>query len=109
MLQPQREAIGKPPRLRHLVGRQAAPRHRHLDMLARLRRRVGGIGKLDLGLARQDARGTAKHGLEAIERGFAGHYQSTLQPKAVKARSRVTTVRFSTRAWAAINLSNGSL
>ena len=60
-------------RLGHLLGRQRARGHRHLDMLARLARRVGGEGQLDLGLMRNRARRAAQHGLETIERGLSRH------------------------------------
>ena len=69
-LQPQREGVGEPARLRHLIGRQRTRGHRHADMLARCGGRIGGEGELDLRLLRDGARRAAKDRLEPVKRGF---------------------------------------
>ncbi|MCY1169619.1 hypothetical protein D9M73_96640 [compost metagenome] len=71
--QPQRETVGEAPRLGHLLFRQRARGHWHLDVLPRLARRIGGESELDLGLMRNRARCAAQHGLETIEGGLSRH------------------------------------
>ena len=106
--QPEREAVGEPARLRHLRGGQLAGGHRHLQMLARLHRRIRSVSKLHLRLRGDRARGAGEDGLEAVEGGLGGHYQSTLQPKAAISGSLVNTVMSSTNACPASSRSNGS-
>ncbi len=65
--QPQREAIGKAARFGHLIGRQAARGHRHLQMFAGLGGGIGGIGQFEFGFVRQGTRGAAEHGLEPVK------------------------------------------
>ena len=69
----QREPVRETPRFGDLIGGQRARGHRHLDMLARLRRRVGGESELDLRLVGDRTRCAAEHRLEPIEWGFVRH------------------------------------
>ena len=73
MFQPQRKAIGKTARFGDLFGRQRPARHRHAEILARLRRRIGGEGQLNLWLMRQRAGRAGQHLFELFKGGLVSH------------------------------------
>ena len=73
MPQAQGKSIGKAAGFGHLRRGQRATWHRHFQVLARLRRRVGGIGQLDLGLMRNSAGGAGQHSAKGFERSLFGH------------------------------------
>lgn len=69
----EREAVGQPACLRHLVRRQRAGGHRHLDMLAGGDRRVGGEAQLHLRFLGNRARRAAQDVAKPVEWGFLCH------------------------------------
>ena len=74
MAQAQRKPVGKAARFGDLFRRQRATGHWHLDILANLRRGIGGEGQLDLGLMRNRTRGAGEDRLEGFEGSLVGHY-----------------------------------
>ncbi len=78
MLELERKTVGKAARLGNLLGRQQSARHRHLEILAHLSRRIGGEGQFDLGFMRQSTRGAGQNLLELLQRRFTGHYSTAI-------------------------------
>ena len=74
----ERHRVGKAARFGNLIGGQIAAGHRHLEILANLARRVGGKGKLDLGLMRHRARGACQDEFECFEGGLLCHNAPSL-------------------------------
>ena len=81
MSQPERHAIGKATRFRHLLTREGATGHRYAEILPALGRSISGKGKLDFGLVRHRARSAGQHGLECIEWRLFGHAGKALAAK----------------------------